>query len=75
MSSKTSEIKQCADCKFWKQNDINEDAQYGECRKRAPKLIIAGCGVGENPERRLDWAETKYDDWCGEFKTKIVNRK
>ena len=55
--------KDCNNCKFW-QILLEE----GQCRRHAPRLIMAGCGVGEIPEYSNDWPTTGKDDWCGEFK-------
>lgn len=57
----------CKDCKCFQDN---KGKQTGECRKYAPRTIIAGCGVGEVPEYSNDWAIVKIDDWCGEFEAK-----
>lgn len=53
----------CKDCKYW-----HKLPEEGQCHRYAPKLIIAGCGVGEAPEYSNDWATVGKDDWCGEFK-------
>lgn len=57
-------MDKCKDCKYWQ--DLPEE---GQCRRYAPKTIIAGCGVGEIPEYSNDWATTGEDDWCGEFES------
>lgn len=55
------EDEKCENCRFWIKL---------QCRRYAPKMIVAGCGVGENPEYDNDWVTTKKDDWCGEYKKK-----
>lgn len=59
--------RKCENCKFWYK--IPEEGE-GQCHRYAPKLIMAGCGIGEIPEYSNNWATTGSDDWCGEFKPK-----
>ena len=59
----------CEDCKWWERHK-DADIKSGQCRKNAPRTIVSGCGVGENPEYEHDWAWTSPDDWCGEFQPK-----
>ena len=44
-------MKECKDCKFWQ--ILPEE---GQCRRYAPRLIVAGCGTGEVPEYSNNWA-------------------
>ena len=60
----------CEDCRYWLRNKPNnaypETINYGDCRRHSPRLIVASCGVGENPEWSNDWPQTNKDDWCGD---------
>ena len=55
----------CKNCNYWDQYE--QDPNSGMCRRHAPRLIVACCGVGENPEYAQDWPTTCELDWCGEF--------
>ena len=57
--------RKCENCEYWhKEND-----NYGSCRIRSPRTIVAG-GIGEEPEYSLDWPAMKKNNWCGEFNPK-----
>ena len=61
----------CKNCKWWHELCKNLPKEYfGQCRKYAPRKIVAGCGVGENPEYDNSWAVIDADEWCGEFEAK-----
>ena len=68
------EDKICLNCKFWLRNKQNtkypEAANFGDCRRHSPRLIVASCGVGESPEWSNDWTQTGKNEWCGEFEIK-----
>jgi hypothetical protein len=63
------EKEQCSSCKFWDQG-AKSLGDVGECHRYAPRLIMAGCGIGENPEYNSTWCGTDGVDWCGEYKEK-----
>lgn len=52
----------CKNCKFWAKLETRAE---GECRKYAPKAIMAGGIDGTDYDN--DWAVTNADKWCGEF--------
>lgn len=70
----------CKDCKWWDAKNaytVKQTAQrrtpgniVSECRKYAPRTIVAGCGTGETPEYASDWGIVGMADWCGEFEDK-----
>ena len=55
-------LEVCENCKYWQVLPIE-----GQCRRHAPNLIVASCGVDEVPEYSNNWATMGKDDWCGEF--------
>ena len=57
----------CKDCKWW-----FELPEEGQCRRHSPRLIVAGCGIGEVPEYSNDWATVGKDDWCSELEAKKI---
>ena len=67
------EKEQCSTCRFWRKalDVINcKENEAAECRRYAPRLVMAGCGVGETPESGTDWAMTHQTDWCGDWEGK-----
>jgi hypothetical protein len=62
----------CENCKYWQVTTKCKDK--GKCRRHAPKLIVAGCGVGELPEYKRDWAETLKIELCGEWEAKTAEK-
>ena len=63
----------CEDCKWWDKNEKYPESKSGMCRRNAPRLIVASCGIGENPLYENDWPTTMNCEWCGEFKQKGEN--
>lgn len=74
--------KGCVGCIFFKENDKNEFGYYldfefiGECRRnpRSTCYRVTGNEVHIGSEVRHIFPKVYKDDWCGEFK-KIINEK
>lgn len=65
------DMGKCKNCKWWEELQMMfPRGNHGQCRKYAPRKIVAGCGVGESPEYDKDWAVVGGNDWCGEFEDK-----
>ncbi len=65
------ETETCEKCRFWKgygQTNGECRSKKGECRKYAPKAIMAGSINGIGYE--TDWALTEAVNWCGEWEVK-----
>jgi hypothetical protein len=63
-------MNNCQNCQYWlpKENwwcrDKERNVFRGQCRKNPPVVFI----THENGQ----WPRTMDDDWCGEFKAKVI---
>ena len=61
----------CQTCKFWRFVDTERatDADYGECRRRAPSppLLPPITADPREPQIMGNWPLTFVGDWCGEY--------
>jgi len=55
--------KTCGACQFWKTypEAYKWNKNLGQCRIQSPKLDQDGGTL---------WPDTRYDDWCGDWKAK-----
>jgi hypothetical protein len=55
-------VRSCGGCDFYQ--SITSTGTAGECRRRAPAVIVPGEG---NPAETV-WPRVSAAHWCGEFK-------
>ncbi len=52
----------CATCRFWKSRKDKNHPEWGECRKRPPRVIQGE----DNSGGFTEWPLPTADEWCGE---------
>ena len=64
--------KKCFDCDHHCHD--GGQSEYGDCRKRAPTVVVVGEKVGDATSMRMstEFPRTHIYKWCGEFKPKYV---
>ncbi len=53
--------KVCKNCDYWTAGAINKPTSQGRCRRYAPP-------VNFDKQPYPQWAITKQNDWCGDFR-------
>ena len=59
--------KRCSNCKYYKYYDIELNIPRGECRRRAPNVIL---GEYYPIKSFVFWPRVLSSDYCGEFESK-----
>jgi hypothetical protein len=57
----------CLNCRFWDPGQFHTDG--GDCRKRAPKLVVHRDSSGDKKEYAVQ-PSTAADYWCGDHEPK-----
>lgn len=70
--SETLNHESCGTCKFYRRNP--RDLQQGFCRIRSPQIHIVPVKTpqGLNPHPVAMFPNMDKDDWCGEWKGRIL---
>ena len=65
----------CGTCRFW-EPFISHKAEtfQGECRLRAPQVVIDKDGETPFSRQVTAWPRTAHIDWCGEHEPKDIDK-